>query len=67
MDSTQLVQIRKDFYKTIRKRAEAITGIESKELHCYRQAYERELNHLGCDGSEASFCAVKCSRYDSGR
>lgn len=46
MDSTQLVQIRKDFYKTIRKRAESITGTESKELQTYRQAYERELSHL---------------------
>lgn len=46
MDSTQLVQIRKDFYKTIRKKAESITGIESKELQHYRQVYERELNHL---------------------
>jgi len=46
MDSTQLVQIRKDFYKTIRKRAESVTGVESKELQRYRQVYERELNHL---------------------
>ena len=46
MDSTQLVQIRKDFYKTIRKRAEAITGFESKELFQYRQSYEKELSQL---------------------
>lgn len=41
-----MVQIRKDFYRTIRKRAETITGVESKELHGYRQTYERELSHL---------------------
>lgn len=46
MDSTQLVQIRKDFYKTIRKRAESITGVESKELQNYRRTYERELDRL---------------------
>lgn len=46
MDSTQLVQIRKDFYKTIRKRAESITGAESKELQKYRELYEKELSFL---------------------
>ncbi len=46
MDSTQLVQIRKDFYKTIRKRAEAITGHEPKEVQKYRDRYEKELNLL---------------------
>ena len=46
MDSTQLIQIRKDFYKTIRKRAETITGFETKELHAYRQTYEKELSHF---------------------
>ncbi len=46
MDSTQLVQIRKDFYKTIRKRAEAITGFESKQLRQYHQSYDKELNQL---------------------
>ncbi|MBC7420689.1 MAG: ChaN family lipoprotein [Bdellovibrio sp.] len=46
MDSTQLVQIRKDFYKTIRKRAESITGHESKDLQKYRERYEKELSLL---------------------
>ncbi len=46
MDSTQLVQIRKDFYKTIRKRVEAIIGQETKELGTYRERYEKELNQL---------------------
>ncbi len=46
MDSTQLVQIRKDFYTTIRKRAESITGHESKDLQKYREQYEKELARL---------------------
>lgn len=46
MDSTQLVQIRKDFYLTIRKKVEAIIGGESKELLKYRKIYEKELNSL---------------------
>jgi hypothetical protein len=46
MDSTQLVQIRQDFYKTIRKRAEAITGLDSKELLNYKSHYEKELDQL---------------------
>ncbi len=46
MDSGRLNQIRKDFYKTIRKRAESITGLESKELQSYRSQYEKELNRF---------------------
>ncbi len=46
MDPVQLVQIRKDFYETIRKRAESITGMESKEMHHYRRGYEKELSQL---------------------
>ncbi len=44
MDSTQLVQIRKDFYLNIRKKVEAILGQESKALKSYRETYEREIN-----------------------
>jgi len=44
MDSTQLVQIRKDFYLNIRKKVEAILGQESKALKTYRETYEREIN-----------------------
>lgn len=44
MDSTQLVQIRKDFYLNIRKKVEAILGQESKALKAYRETYEREIN-----------------------
>lgn len=46
MNSTQLVQIRKDFYKTIRKRVESITGSLSKEFQTYSQRYESELNQM---------------------
>jgi hypothetical protein len=44
MDSTQLVQIRKDFYLNIRKKVESILGQESKALKTYRETYEREIN-----------------------
>lgn len=44
MDSTQLVQIRKDFYLNIRKRVEAILGQESQIIKNYRESYEREIN-----------------------
>ena len=43
MDSTQLVQIRKDFYLNIRKRVESILGQETKELKSYRESYDREI------------------------
>ena len=43
MDSTQLVQIRKDFYLNIRKRVEAILGQETAALKSYRESYEREI------------------------
>lgn len=46
MDSTRLVQIRKDFYLNIKKRVESIIGQESKELKNYREVYDRELNRL---------------------
>lgn len=44
MDSTQLVQIRKDFYENIRKKVSGIIGQESRELRQYREAYEKELS-----------------------
>ena len=43
MDSTQLVQIRKDFYLNIRKRVESILGQETRELKSYRESYDREI------------------------
>jgi hypothetical protein len=43
MDSTQLVQIRKDFYLNIRKRVESILGQETRELKSYRDSYDREI------------------------
>lgn len=46
MDSTRLVQIRKDFYLNIRKKVEAVIGAESRELRTYRDSYEHELNKL---------------------
>lgn len=46
MDSTRLVQIRRDFYHNIRKRVAAITGQESADLRHYREIYEKELNRL---------------------
>ncbi|MBC7742967.1 MAG: ChaN family lipoprotein [Bdellovibrionaceae bacterium] len=46
MDSTQLVQIRKDFYNTIRKRVESIIGLETKDLQNYRGRYEKELGQM---------------------
>lgn len=46
MDSTQLVQIRKDFYLNIRKKVEAILGQETKSLLKYREVYEREISKL---------------------
>ena len=44
MDSTQLAQIRRDFYFNIRRRVESILGQESKSLKNYRESYERELS-----------------------
>ncbi len=44
MDSTQLVQIRKDFYLNIRNRVEAILGQETADLKSYREVYEREIS-----------------------
>lgn len=46
MDSTQLVQIRKDFYFNIKKRVESILGQESKEIRNDRVRYEAELAQL---------------------
>ncbi|MBY0553390.1 ChaN family lipoprotein [bacterium] len=46
MDSTQLVQIRKDFYLNIKKRVESILGQETKELKNYRDSYDKELGKL---------------------
>ena len=46
MDSTQLVQIRKDYYNLTRKRVEHLVGAETKELKLYRERYEKELNRL---------------------
>lgn len=43
MDSTRLVQIRKDFYLNIKKKVESIIGQEAKEIKKYREVYEREL------------------------
>ncbi len=64
MDSTQLVQIRKDFYKTIRKRAESVTGVESKELQRYRQVYERELNHFSWSAMDKKHLFARLSSAD---
>lgn len=44
MDSTQLVQIRKDFYLNIRKKVQSILGIETAELRTYRTSYDKELS-----------------------
>ncbi len=46
MDSTRLVQIRKDFYLNIKKRVESILGQETSELKSYRDTYDRELGKL---------------------
>lgn len=46
MDSTRLVQIRKDFYLNIRKRVESIVGQETTELKSYRDTYDKELSKL---------------------
>jgi len=46
MDSTQLVQIRKDFYFNIKSRVESIIGQEMKELKNYRKIYDQELGKL---------------------
>ena len=46
MDSTRLVQIRKDFYLNIKKRVEAILGQETSELKSYRDTYDKELGKL---------------------
>ncbi|MEQ1723848.1 MAG: ChaN family lipoprotein, partial [Pseudobdellovibrio sp.] len=46
MDSTRLVQIRKDFYLNIKKRVESILGQETKELKSYRDTYDKELSKL---------------------
>lgn len=43
MDSTRLVQIRKDFYLNIRKRVQSIIGAETRDLKSYRETYDREL------------------------
>ena len=46
MDSTRLVQIRKDFYLNIKKRVEAILGQETSELNSYRDTFDKELGKL---------------------
>ncbi len=46
MDSTRLVQIRKDFYLAVRSQVESILGRESSELSKYRRTYETELKSL---------------------
>jgi uncharacterized iron-regulated protein len=46
MDSTRLVQIRKDFYLNIKKKVESILGQETKELKSYRNTYDKELSQL---------------------
>lgn len=46
MDSTRLVQIRKDFYLAIRAQVRNILGPESSSLSQYRKIYEKELSHL---------------------
>ena len=46
MDSTQLVQIRKDFYYNIKRKVESILGQETKELKSYREVYDKELSKL---------------------
>jgi uncharacterized iron-regulated protein len=46
MDSTRLVQIRKDFYLNIKKKVESILGQETKELKSYRDTYDKELSKL---------------------
>lgn len=46
MDSTRLVQIRKDFYLNIKKRVESILGQETSEIRSYRDSYDKELNKL---------------------
>lgn len=43
MNSTQLVQIRYDFYLNIRKRVESILGQESKALKVYRNQYDQQM------------------------
>ncbi len=46
MDSTQLVQIRKDFFLNIKKRVESILGQETPELKAYRDTYDKEISKL---------------------
>lgn len=46
MDSTRLVQIRKNFYLNIKKRVESILGEETPELRTYRDTYDKELSKL---------------------
>jgi hypothetical protein len=46
MDSTRLVQIRKDFYLNIKKKVESIIGLETKDLKVYRDVYDKELGKL---------------------
>lgn len=46
MDSTRLVQIRKDFYLSTRARVESIIGRESTQLSQYRKKYESEMRRL---------------------
>ena len=46
MDSTRLVQIRKDFYQAVRLQVQSILGRESTDLLKYRKVYESELKGL---------------------
>lgn len=46
MDSTRLVQIRKDFYLSIKRRVESVLGQESREISADRNRYEAELSRL---------------------
>lgn len=64
MDSTQLVQIRKDFYYNIKRKVESILGQETKELKSYREVYDKELSKLSWQAVDKRYLFARLKTAD---
>ena len=64
MQTTQLLQIRKDFYLNIRRRVEAILGNETKSLKVYRESYEREIGKLPWQAVDKKYLFARIKSAD---
>ncbi len=64
MDSTQLVQIRRDFYGNIRRRVELILGQESRAIRTYRDSYEKEIMRLSWQSVDKKHLFARLKQAD---